>query len=162
MNQTDNAPLPQVTAPEVQPTTPRGRPFEPGKSGNPNGRPKGARNKTTLAVEALLADSVEALTDKLIDKALAGDMIAMRLCFERILPRKRDRTVAFNLPKIETAADARAASSAVLEECAAGDLSPSEAAVVMGLIAKFANIVEATDIEASVRALEQNQKETEP
>ena len=32
----------------------RGRPFEPGTSGNPNGRPKGSRNKTTVAIEALL------------------------------------------------------------------------------------------------------------
>ena len=112
--------LPEVTAPEVQPTTPRGRPFEKGKSGDPNGRPRGARNKTTLTAEALLDGKVEALTNKLIDKALKGDMTAMRLCFERILPRNRDRAVAFNLPDIETAADARAASSAVLEECAAG------------------------------------------
>ncbi|HET7447926.1 MAG TPA: DUF5681 domain-containing protein [Methyloceanibacter sp.] len=27
-----------------------GRPFEPGQSGNPAGRPKGSRNKATLAV----------------------------------------------------------------------------------------------------------------
>ncbi|MGB6419402.1 MAG: DUF5681 domain-containing protein, partial [Pseudolabrys sp.] len=26
----------------------RGRPFEPGKSGNPKGRPKGSRNQATL------------------------------------------------------------------------------------------------------------------
>ena len=28
--------------------------FKPGQSGNPAGKPKGARNKTTLAIEALL------------------------------------------------------------------------------------------------------------
>ena len=32
----------------------RGRPFEPGQSGNPNGRPKGARNSVTRALEALI------------------------------------------------------------------------------------------------------------
>ena len=31
-----------------------GRPFKPGQSGNPAGKPKGARHRTTLAVEALL------------------------------------------------------------------------------------------------------------
>lgn len=31
---------------------PRGRPFPPGKSGNPLGRPPGARNKFTLMVKA--------------------------------------------------------------------------------------------------------------
>jgi len=29
-------------------------PFQPGQSGNPAGKPKGSRNKTTLAMEALL------------------------------------------------------------------------------------------------------------
>jgi hypothetical protein len=32
---------------------PRGRPFAPGVSGNPKGRPKGARNKATIVVEVL-------------------------------------------------------------------------------------------------------------
>src|SRR4051794_181498 len=32
----------------------RGQPFQPGQSGNPHGRPKGSRNKTTLLAEALL------------------------------------------------------------------------------------------------------------
>jgi hypothetical protein len=39
----------------------RGRPFEPGQSGNPNGRPKGARNLVTRAVEALIDGQGEAL-----------------------------------------------------------------------------------------------------
>ena len=32
----------------------RGKPFEKGQSGNPVGKPKGARHKATLAAEALL------------------------------------------------------------------------------------------------------------
>jgi len=34
--------------------------FQKGQSGNPNGRPVGARNKTTLAIEALLGGEAEA------------------------------------------------------------------------------------------------------
>ena len=44
----------------------RGRPFEPG---NP-GRPKGSRNKATLAAEALLDGEAEALTHKAIELRL--------------------------------------------------------------------------------------------
>ncbi len=32
----------------------RGRPFKAGRSGNPEGRPRGSRNNATMAVEALL------------------------------------------------------------------------------------------------------------
>ncbi len=46
--------------------------FEAGTSGNPNGRPKGARNKTTVAVEALLEGEAEALTRRAIDLALGA------------------------------------------------------------------------------------------
>ena len=40
----------------------RGRPFPKGQSGNPSGRPVGARNKTSLAVEALFDGEAEGLT----------------------------------------------------------------------------------------------------
>src|SRR5262245_28492247 len=69
----------------------RGRPFRPGRSGNPKGRPKGARNKTTLAMEALLDGESEAITRKLLEKAAEGDMTALRLCLDRLLSPRRDR-----------------------------------------------------------------------
>src|SRR5690348_2496063 len=48
---------------------PRGRPFRPGESGNPAGRPRGARNRTTLAAEQLLDGEAEVLTRKAIELA---------------------------------------------------------------------------------------------
>jgi hypothetical protein len=132
----------------------RGRPFELGKSGNPSGRPKGSRNKTTLAVEALLDGESEAITRKLLEKALEGDMTALRLCLERLLSPRRDRPVAFDLPPIETTADALSASSSVLAACADGVLSPGEAAQVMESISTHVRMLEAVEIEARVSALE--------
>jgi hypothetical protein len=132
----------------------RGRPFEPGSSGNPHGRPKGSRNKTTTALEALLDGEAAAITRKAIEKALEGDIAALRLCVDRVLPARRDRPVAFELPKIETAADASEASSAVLGACAEGTLSTREAAEVMALIATHCKTLELTDIEARLTALE--------
>jgi hypothetical protein len=85
----------------------RARPFEPGQSGNPKGRPKGSRTQATMIAEALLDGEAEAITRRLVDKALEGDTAALRLCFDRLLAPKRERGVSFELPiKIETAADA--------------------------------------------------------
>ena len=64
----------QITDAPVRPAKARGRPFEPGQSDNPSGRPKGARNKATIAVEALLDNEAEVLTRKVIELALAGNM----------------------------------------------------------------------------------------
>ena len=57
-------------------------------SGN-SGRPKGARNKKTLAIKNLLEGQAEALTQTAIYKALDGDSMALRLCMERIAPAPR-------------------------------------------------------------------------
>ena len=51
-----------------------------------SGRPKGARNLKTLAIESLLEGQGEALTQTAISKALDGDSIALWLCMERIAP----------------------------------------------------------------------------
>lgn len=72
--------------PDKTVTKQRGRPFEKGQSGNRDGRPQGSRNKATLAVEALLEGEAEALTRKAIERALEGDIQALRLCLERVCP----------------------------------------------------------------------------
>jgi hypothetical protein len=86
----------------------------PGKSGNPAGRPKGSRNKTTLAVEALLDREAEDLTRKAIELAKGGDLVALRLCLDRICPPRKESPVSFVLPPLNTAADAKQASAAIL------------------------------------------------
>ena len=85
---------------EITATKQRGRPFAPGMSGNPAGRPKGARNRATVAAEALLEGEAEALTRKAVELALAGDVTALRLCLERVVPPRKDRAVAFDLPAV--------------------------------------------------------------
>jgi hypothetical protein len=38
--------------------------FQKGQSGNPAGRPRGSRNRTTILMQALLADRAEAIGRK--------------------------------------------------------------------------------------------------
>jgi len=128
--------------------------FAPGQSGNPAGKPKGARNMTTRAVEALLEGQHEALTQKAIEKALEGDGRALKLCLDRIAPPRRDGPVSFDLPPIRSAADTVAASSALLDAVAAGEVTPDEAGRVMALLSAHKALVEAGDLEARIAALE--------
>ena len=122
-------------------------------SGN-SGRPKGARNKKTLAIESLLEGQAEALTQTAISKALDGDSIALRLCMERIAPAPKDNTVSFALPQINNALDASQAAGSVLQAVSQGNLTPIEAARVMGLIDSYRRTLELTEIEERLQILE--------
>ncbi len=129
--------------------------FKPGQSGNPNGRPVGSRNKTTLAIEALLDGEGEALTRKAIELAKAGDMQALRLCMDRIAPPRKDSPVAFQLPKMLRATDAVKAIGAIVDAVSVGDLTPGEADTLSRIVQQFSKSIEVADLEARVRALEE-------
>lgn len=63
--------------------------FKTGQSGNPGGRPKGVLNKATLASQTLLDGEAEAMTRKVVELAKDGNLAALRLCLERLLPPGR-------------------------------------------------------------------------
>jgi len=129
--------------------------WQPGASPNPAGKPKGTRNRTTLAVEALLEGEAEALTRKAIEQAKAGDTTALRLCLERIAPAPRDRPVSLKLPRVRTADDIGAAMSATLAAMAKGEITPGEAATVAGVLDVKRRALELIELEQRVAALEQ-------
>jgi hypothetical protein len=133
----------------------RGKPFVKGKSGNLAGKPRGAKNHATRAVEALLDGEVEALTRTAIERALEGDGVALRLCLERLCPPRRTRPISFEMPNIASAADAANAMGAVIANVADGNLTPEEAAGVAALIEGYVKTLEARDLEARIKALEQ-------
>jgi hypothetical protein len=128
--------------------------FKPGQSGNPQGRPQGSRNKTTLALEALLDGEAEAITRKAVEMALMGDATAMRLVMDRIMPPRRERPIMFALPKLETAGDAVKATAVLAEAVANGDITPGEAGELSKLVDGFTKAVELHEIQQHLDKLE--------
>ena len=129
--------------------------FRKGQSGNPGGRPKGSRNATTIALETLLDGQATALTQKAIDVALTGDIPALRLCLDRILPPRKDSPVAFDLPEMKTLNDAVPAMGALVKAVGQGDLTPTEAGELTKMVQAFAKIIETAELEERVRKLEE-------
>ena len=126
-----------------------------GKFSNGNvGRPKGSRNKATIAIECLLEGQAEALTQTAISKALEGDSIALRLCMDRIAPPMKDKPIVLPLSRMQGAMDASEAAGSVLNAVGDGTLTPIEGARVMGLIDSYRRTLELTDIEQRLQALE--------
>ena len=121
-----------------------------------SGKPKGSRNKATIAIESLLEGQAEALTQTAISKALDGDSMALRLCMDRIAPLPKDNTISFTLPHMVNASDASKAAGSVLKAVSIGEITPIEGSRVMGLIDSFRRTLELTVIEQRIQALESN------
>jgi Family of unknown function (DUF5681) len=132
--------------------------FKPGQSGNPSGKPQGARHHATLIVEQLLDKDAKFLAEKARDMALAGDTIALKLCLERLCPPRKSRPVTLDLPAIETLGDASAAVSKVIASEAGGQLTPDEAGSVIALIDAKRRVLVDVDLEARISALEASAK----
>ena len=135
----------------------RGKPFRKGTSGNPAGKAPGTRNRATLIVERLLDGEAEAMVRKVIERAKDGDMIALRLCFDRILAPRRDRPVQFRMPILNSAADASTAMATITMSVARGDLTPGEAADLSRVIEAAVKAIEASEIERRLSTLEGRQ-----
>jgi hypothetical protein len=124
------------------------------RPGNP-GRPKGARHKTTLAIEALLEGQAEKLTEKAIQMALAGDVTAMRLCLDRLAPPPKDRPIQIGMPRLAGLQDMTIATAAVVDAVTSGTITPSEGEAIVRLIDTHRRAVELIDFEARLTRLEQ-------
>lgn len=101
--------------------------------GNP-GKPVGARHKATQAALALLEGEGEALARKAVEMALGGDVMALRLCLERLVPVRKDAVIKFDLPDLNRTQDAPAASRAVLKALADGLMAPADAETALKVI----------------------------
>ena len=119
------------------------------------GRPKGSRNKKILALESLLEGQAEALTQTAISKALEGDMVALRLCMDRIMPAPKDRRIKMQLPSISAPRDLLKAASDVMISVQSGELTPLEGEKVMALLERFQKLFVSVDLVERIEALEQ-------
>jgi Family of unknown function (DUF5681) len=118
-----------------------GRPFVKGQSGNPRGKPKGVRNRATLAAEARLEGEAKALTRKAIELGLAGDVAALRLCIERIMPPRKDRALRLALPRIGGAPDAAGAVNIIVAAVAEGRITLAEASAAIEVVEDCCRVV---------------------
>lgn len=127
----------------------RGR-FRPGSGG----RPPGARNRATRAVEALLDGEAETLAREAVELALAGEPTMLKFCLERLVPPRREASVTFSLPEMRKPADAVAALGAVMSAVASGEITPSESLKIAGVVEAFRRALDLEEIDARISALE--------
>jgi hypothetical protein len=118
-----------ATLNEVPIRDPNGR-FVPGQSGNPAGKKPGTRNRATMLREALNEGEDRMAARVVIDKALAGNLVAARFVVDRLTPRPRGREITLDLAEIGGPRDIVTAYDATVKAMAEGEITPDEALTV--------------------------------
>jgi len=131
-----------------------GSKWQPGQSGNPRGKPKGTRHKATQLAIGMMNNEAERIVRKVIDGALEGDAVCLRLCLERLAPPAKERPVSLALPDTGTTEGISAAQQAIVQAVASGDLLPSEAATLAGIVETRRKALETQELERRIAALE--------
>ena len=116
------------------------------------GRPPGSRNSASKAIEAMLDGEAE--TRVAIEKALEGDMVSIRLVFERVCPAPKSRRVNVTLPDTSDADGIEKAHAAVIQAVALGEISPDEGTALAGMLEARRKAIETLELEARLTRLE--------
>ena len=126
--------------------------WQPGQTGNPNGRPPGQSQITRL--RASLAADVPDILAGLVLAAKGGDVQAARLILERVLPPVKaiEQAVRLELPDGDTLT---AKARAVLASVAAGELAPGQGAALLGAIGTLARVTEIDELARRIEVLEE-------
>jgi len=127
--------------------------FQPGKSGNPAGKPPGTLHRATQAVQVMLEGEAEALTRKAVEMALEGDTTALKLCLDRIAPAYKPsaRPVMLDMPPPDNLTDT---ARAFVAAAARGDIPPDIAAQLVSAVASVARVEEMEQVKERLEALE--------
>ena len=142
----------------VNPLLKQGGRFVPGRSGNPKGRPIGARNKATLFAQALLDGQTEKLVQTAVHKALKGDVPALRLCLDRLIVPLRERPVQVAIPAATNPAGIIPRPAIYLRGHHLGRADPGEAQPLATILEAQRRAMETAALDQRIVALEAAQQ----
>ena len=141
------------TEPETTDTK-QGSRWPPGQSGNPSGRPKGARHAALMALDAIGEAAAGEVMAAVVEAAKGGDMRGAEILLRRLWPERKGRPLTVDLPSITGAADLPAAVGAVVQAVATGDLTAEEGQAVAAMLEGQRRAIETAELAARIEALE--------
>ena len=126
--------------------------YQKGQSGNPAGKPVGARDKRT-ELRALLEPHAETLVAKAVNLALDGDTTVLRICLERLIAPMKAVDAPVDLPALQGSVGEQG--HAVIAALSNGYVTPDQAASLMQALSAQARIMAVDELDRRVTALEQ-------
>jgi translation elongation factor EF-Tu-like GTPase len=105
-------------------------------------------------LSGLLESEGEALLRAAIEKGRSGDVSALRLALDRLMPTARESCIKVELPPVESVSDVPRVIGMIVARVANGELTPSEGATVVGMLSAMRAAFEAIDLAARISAIE--------
>lgn len=131
----------------------RGKPFKPGQSGNPAGKPPGVKNRATVLAQALFDGEAETLTRKIIELAKEGDLQALKVCIDRLCPPMKAQSAPIQV-EIPVTDSMSSIANSFIKAAAEGRLAPDVAAQLVSAVAAMAHVMEIDELKERLIALE--------
>ena len=131
-------------------TTPP-KPWKPGESGNPRGRPPG-RGQSAQFREAL-ASKLPAILESVVKAAIEGDMTAARLVLDRCMPALKPLESTIEGLALPTGTLTQQARD-ILASVSRGEVAPGQAAQLVASIGQVGKLMETDELTARIEALE--------
>ena len=123
--------------------------WKPGQSGNPRGPVAGV-----ALVRNLLDPHRPALVEKALQMALAGDVVALRICMDRVAPQLRAESPNVRIPGLVDAPTLAAKGEAIIAAVGTGDISPDAASMLLQAIASASQVQKTDELARKIEALE--------
>lgn len=133
--------------------------FQKGRSGNPFGRPKGVRNKAVLLAEKLFENETEEICRQAIELAKKGNIQAIKIILDRILPPKKETPITIDLPMMKASTDILEAINQVTLSICCGKISPSDGETLSRIIERQAKAIKMNEFEQRLKNLEDRQSD---
>ncbi len=125
--------------------------FSKGTSGNPHGRPAGIPSPTAK-LRKYIADDLPEIISSLVTKAKDGDVGAANLLLSRCLPPLRAQSETDEI--VVSGASLAERAEGIARAAMAGELSPTVAVEMMGMLGQQGRIIETAELMQRIERLE--------
>ena len=125
------------------------------------GRPKGSGNQKHNELREMLFSQAEPLVAQLIKQARDGDIQAIKLCMDKILPSIKPVNSPINID-FDSAESLTEKAELILAAAASGQMSSTEANQLLASITSLAQIVEFEEFDKRLADLEKQAEMVAP